>query len=152
LHGTRDVFDWNVRIHAMLIKEINYVGLEAFQRSLSHRPDSFRLAVGALAWDAVFETKFCCDDDFVAKRGQCLADKFFVRKRPVRFGSIKERHAAVKSRANYLDGLILFQRRAKAETQSHATEAQGRNFQPAFSQCALLHWILLSWPIDESGD
>ena len=99
----------------MLIEEIDHAGVETFQGGLSHGPDSFRLAVRTLTWYSVLESKLGCDHYFVANRGECLADEFFVGKRTVRFGGIEERYTAVIGGADYLDSVILFRRRAKAE-------------------------------------
>ena len=47
LHRTGDILDRDVRIDAVLIKEIDPVGLEALERRIRHRPDAFGAAVGA---------------------------------------------------------------------------------------------------------
>ncbi len=99
----------------MLIEQIDHVDVEALQGGFSHGPDPFRLAVRTLTWYSVFEAEFRCDDHLVTHGGQRFTNEFFVRKRTVCFGGIEEGHAAAIGSAYYLDSLILFGRRAKAE-------------------------------------
>ncbi len=58
LHRACNVFDWHIRIDAVLIEQIDYVGVEAFQGGFSYGPDSFRVAVGTLAWNSILKPNF----------------------------------------------------------------------------------------------
>ena len=122
---TRHVFNRHIWVDAMLIEDIDHVGLEALQGGFSHGPDTFRFAVCTLTRDSVLEAELGCDDDLVTDGCQRLTNEFFVRIRTVRFGRVKERHGAVKGGADDLDRLILFGHRAEAEAQPHAAEAKG---------------------------
>src|SRR5450631_4900185 len=124
LHGAGHIFNRHIRVHAMLIEQINPVSLEALQRAVSDSPDPFRRAIQTFGRNSVLEAEFRRDDDFVANRCQRLADEFFVRKRTVCFGRIEQGHAAVKCCTDYLDSLIPFERRAVAKAQPHASESK----------------------------
>src|SRR5205085_11236003 len=108
---TRYLFNRYTRIDAMLIQKIDHVGLEPLQGGFCHGSDPFRLAVRTLTWNSILEAELRRDNHLLTNRCQRLADKFFVCKRTVRFGSIEEGHAAVVSSADYFDSLILFHRR-----------------------------------------
>jgi len=45
LHGSGDLFDRKVRVHPVLVVQINDVGLQPLQRTFERLPDSRRLAV-----------------------------------------------------------------------------------------------------------
>ena len=46
-HGTGDIFDRNVGIHGVLIKKIDPIGAQSFQRCIHARPDVLRPAARA---------------------------------------------------------------------------------------------------------
>ena len=64
------------------------------------------------------------DHHLIAHRGQRFADELFVRERPVRFGGIEERDAAVDGRTDQCDALLPVGRRAVAEADAHAAEPE----------------------------
>src|SRR5258705_11629997 len=80
---TRHVFDRNIWVYAMLIEQIDHIGIEELQGGFSHGPDSFRLAVRTLTWYAVFEAELGCDEHLVTNGCQRFTNEFFVRKRTV---------------------------------------------------------------------
>ena len=145
LHCTRDIFDRHVRIDAVLIEQIDDVGLEALQRRLGNFLDVLRPAVQALIWLAVrLKPNLVAITTSFAKRRQSLAHQLLVRERAIDFGSIEECHAPVDRRPDQRNRLLLLRRRAIAKAQSHAAQPECRNFQLAFSQFALLHLCLLT--------
>ncbi len=80
-HRTRHVLNRHVGINAVLIKEVDHLGSEAFQRGIGHLLDVLGPAVQAGAFSVFidFEAKLCSDDDLAAERLESLADKFFIR-------------------------------------------------------------------------
>ena len=94
-----DVFDRHVRIDAMLVEEVDAVGLEPRERGFSHLADVRGTAVEACLFAVLeFEAELGRNRHLIAERAQRLADQFFVRERPVRFGRVEERHAAHRRR------------------------------------------------------
>ena len=55
----------------------------------------------------------------------------------------KKVHAALERGADHVDSVLLVHRRAVAVAQSHAAEADGRDFQVAGAESAFLHVSLL---------
>ena len=80
------------------------------------------------------------DHHLAAERSERFAHELFVRERAVDFGGVEERDAAFDGRADQRDHLLLVRGRAVAEAHAHAAEAEGRDFQVAASQFALLHF------------
>src|SRR6185503_9898839 len=74
------VFDWHIRVNAMLIEEIDSVGLKSLERGFGYLLHMLWPAVypNLLTLSADGETEFRSDHDLVADRRQGFADKFFV--------------------------------------------------------------------------
>ena len=98
------------------------------------RPLSSRLEV---------EPELGGDHHLVAERGEGLADELLVRERAVDLGGVEERDAAFDGRPEQRDHLLLVHGRAVGEAHPHAAEADGRDFQVAVPEFALLHVFLL---------
>ena len=94
LDRARNVFDGHIGIDAVLVEQIDEVGLETLERGVGDFADVVRPAVETAlsALDPDFESKLGGDDDVLAKRRERLADQVFVRVWPVNFGGIEERH------------------------------------------------------------
>ena len=144
LHGPSDVFDRNVGIDAVLVEEIDPVGLEPLQRGIGHRAD--------VGWPAVetcllavleLEAELRRNHDMIANRSERFADELFVRERPVRFGRVEECDASVNGGANDADAIIGTGSWAVSEADAHAPESESRDFQSACAQHSLLHFALL---------
>jgi hypothetical protein len=65
------------------------------------------------------------------------------RNGPVRFGRIEERHTALECRADDRHTFLATSRRAIAEADPHAAEAERGHFEAARAQQAFLHAVLL---------
>ena len=101
LHRAGDVFDRHVRVDAVLIEEIDPIGPEPLQRRLGDLADVRGPAVQAgLLAVLELEAELRRDDDLIANRRERFADELFVRERPVHFGGVEERDAAVDGRAD----------------------------------------------------
>ena len=86
------VFDWNVRIDAMLIEEIDRFSLESLQRCLGNFLNMLRTAIRVPPiWTPLdeVETEFGRDHHLFSHGSERFADEFFVRERPVHFGGVK---------------------------------------------------------------
>ena len=126
-HRTSHVFNRHLRINAVLIEQIDYVGSKALQRSIGHLLDVLRPAVQSRAFSVIiyFEAKLRCDDDLVTKRLESFADKFFICVGAIDGRRIEEGYAAFARCSNERDCLLLFSSRAKTETLAHVPEVKG---------------------------
>src|SRR5690242_20473395 len=120
LHGARDVFNRYIRIDAVLIKQVDAIGSQTFQRSLHVSSDVFWAAVHPTGWLAFFEAKLRRNYNLVAEGFQRLAHKFLIEIRAIRLGCVEERYPTFKRRANQGDSRLLFYSGAESITQSHA--------------------------------
>ena len=145
LDGPGHVFDRHGRIHAVLIEQVDAVGPQPLQRRFDDLLDVLGTTVQASASlprpEVDVEAELRRDHDLVAERGQRFADELLVRERPVGFGGVEEGHATLERGADHVDPVLLVHRRAVAVAQSHAAEADGRDFQVAGAESSLLHWL-----------
>ena len=74
------------------------------------------------------EAKLRGDHDFCAEGSESLAHEFFIGKRAIHFGSVKECDTAFDSRPDQRDPLLLLYGWAQAKAQSHAAEPDRRHF------------------------
>ena len=74
------------------------------------------------------------DHHLVAERRERLADQFLVGERAVDLGGVEEGDAALDGRADQRDHLALVRRRAVAEAQPHAAEAERRDLEAAAAE------------------
>ncbi|MNT23832.1 hypothetical protein D3C72_1592710 [compost metagenome] len=127
LHHPGDVLDRYVRIDAVLVKQIDVIGLQSTQRALDRNPDVLGAAVKNLLLIVVAkgEAKLGGDDHLIAHRCQGFAHHLFVQVRAVHLGGIEERDASVNRRSDQRNGLLCVSRGAVAMAQAHATQAQG---------------------------
>jgi hypothetical protein len=131
LQRTRDVLDRDVRVHAVLIEEIDAVGPEALQRCLSHIANVRRTAIEACLLAVLeLEPEFRRNHHLVANRPERLADQLFVRQWSVRFGRIEERHATVECRPKDREAVFTGCSGAVAKADAHAAETERRHFEP----------------------
>ena len=117
LHRAGDVLDRHVGIDAVLIEEIDAVGLEPLQRRVGHLADVRGPAVEAGLLSVLEpEPELGRDHHLVANRSERFADELFVRERPVHLGGVEERDAAVDRRAD--DGDAVFTARWPVRSRS----------------------------------
>ncbi len=122
-HRTGDVLHRHVGIDAVLVEQVDDVGLQPLQRGLGDGADVLRAAVKPLGGFAVAETEFGGDDDLVADRRQSFADDLFIEARAIGFGRVEKGNAALDGGADQGDGRAAVGGRAVAEAQPHAAEA-----------------------------
>src|SRR5580765_4260158 len=99
LHGSRDVFDWDVRVDPVLIEEVDSIRLEALQGCVGDLADVRWPAIEP-ALVAAFEREAELRRDYhlIANGGERFAHQLFVREGTVGFGRVEERDTTVNSR------------------------------------------------------
>src|ERR1039458_9562778 len=137
--GAGDVFNAHVWIDAVLIKQIDHIGLQPLEHRVGNSPDAFRAAVQGLMRVSIFEAELGCDHDLSPEGRKGRADEFLVHEWTVGLGGVKECDATVECRSDQCDCQLLPRCGTVTKTQSHAAEAESRDFQAALSKCALLH-------------
>src|SRR5689334_125826 len=95
LHGTRHVLDRHVRIDAVLVKQIDYIGAQALQSLVRDLTNALGPAIGGLRRVTVAETELRRDHDVTAHGFQSLTDNFLVDEGPISLSRVKEGHAAL---------------------------------------------------------
>jgi hypothetical protein len=124
------IFDGHVRVDAMLVVQVDGFDPEPPKRALGHLPDVLWPAVEHLLSRGGIEVEAELGGDHhpIAERLERLADDLLVLC-AVDLGGVKECHAALDSRPDQRDRLLLVGLRAVAVTQSHRAIADGRHFQ-----------------------
>jgi hypothetical protein len=84
-----------LRVNAMLIEQINILGSETFERSLSDLPDVFRPAVENIKPLLGIKAEFGGNHHLIPYPLQRLTYHLLIGVRPVNFRCIKERHTAI---------------------------------------------------------
>ena len=89
--------------------------LRRFSDGLGDLADVRRPAVEAgLLAVLELESELGGDHDLIANRRERFADEFFVRERPVRFGGVEERDAAINGRADDADPVLRLRGRPRS--------------------------------------
>ena len=123
---TGDVFDRHVGVDAVLVEEVDPIGLEPLQRRLRHLANVRRPAVQSSRLAVVeLEAELGGDHNLIAHWTKRLADQFFVRERSVGFGRVEERDAALEGRADDANALGMARRLTVAEADPHTAEPDG---------------------------
>lgn len=91
LHRTCHFFHGNVRIHPVLVKQVNMVGTQTSQGTFYRTPDMVGPAVqGRRAAFLHAKTEFGTYPDLVADRGESFTHPFLTGIRPIHFRRIKK--------------------------------------------------------------
>ena len=134
LHRTRDRFHRNVGVYAVLVEEIDPIGLKAFEGGFGDFFDVF--------WPTIKSGLFSLDDveaelrgyhDLVAKRCESFAYQLFIRERSINLGCVEKCYAAFYRATNQRKALLLVYGWTVTEAQAHTAEANGRDFEIALS-------------------
>ncbi|GAA4343983.1 hypothetical protein GCM10023165_26810 [Variovorax defluvii] len=135
------VLDRHSQIDAVLVVEVDAVGLQALERFLDHAADALGPAVQAVR--AVnLEAELGGDGDVVAHRAQRFGHEFFVHVGTIDLGGVEEGDAALVGVADHADARRAVHARAVvAGAVAHAAEAQLRHLQLA--QLALADGVRL---------
>ena len=127
--GAGGVFDGGVLVDAVLVEEVDGVGLEALEGGFDDLLDVVGLAVGGGPFVVVcgvgLEAELGGDDDVLAEGSKGFADDLFVEVGAVDFGGVEEGDAAFDGERMSCDGGGFFDGGAEAEAEAHAAEAEG---------------------------
>ena len=143
LDGTRDLLHRNVGIDAVLVEEIDAVGLQSLERCFGDVTNMRGAAVHARHGLAILEAEFGGDNDLVPERGEGFTDDLFVRKGAIRLSCVKKRYASIKGRSDEIHGMLPRLRGTVSKVQSHAPEAESGDFQTTVTERAQMHGHLL---------
>lgn len=140
-----DILDRSIGVDAVLVEEIDDIGLQTLQRLVGHGAYLLRAAVhAALAAIGIeVETEFRGDHHLLAKGGEGLSQKLFVLMGAVGLGRVEEGHAAFERPPDQCGRFLNICRRAITVTQPHAAETDGRDLKSALSKFTLLHRCFL---------
>jgi hypothetical protein len=132
LHRSGHILDGHIRVHAVLVKQIDGLDPQALERCLGHPPDLVWAAVQANAgmWPrdrVVFEPELGGNHHLPAIRLQRFTHQFLVGKRPVHYRGVEEGHAAVDCRMQESDHFLLIGRPV-AKTHPHTAQPERRDF------------------------
>ena len=129
-HRADGVLDRHCRVDTMLVVQVDVVGLQARQRSVTGGPDVLGPAVDADpgSVEAPLVPELGGDHYLVPPPGDRLADKDFIRERAVHVGGVEEIAAELQGPVNRRDGLSLVAGAVELR-HAHAPEAEGGNFQ-----------------------
>jgi len=135
---TGDVLDGDVRVHAVLIQQVDRGHLQAGEHRVNNLTNVLGPAVDAIprAIRIDPEPKLGRDHDTVAERRQRFAHEFFVRERAIGLRRVEEGHPALEGGANDPDGFLPVGGGTIHGLQAHAPVAQGRDFNSAVSESA----------------
>src|SRR6266568_7810020 len=122
-HGSGDFFDGHVRIEPVLIKQIDDLDLEAFERVIGHPTNAIRAAVEAV-WCSHFVTELGADHHFLAQWSKRVAHEFFIDERAICFGGVEECDAPLHCLADQLDHRLTAGVNAAMVIHAHATKAE----------------------------
>jgi hypothetical protein len=122
--STGNIFDRDLRIDTMLVKQIDAIGLQPFERSLGNFHDVLGPAINAdlFAVRVNLEPEFGRDNDLIANGCKRFTDDVLVGERTINFGCVKERDAAFDGASNDSDRFRLAQRFAISSAQAHAAK------------------------------
>jgi hypothetical protein len=142
LDCARHVLDRHFGIDAMLVEQVDRVDAQPLQRRVADLSDVLGSVIHAGLLARLWinrEAEFGGDHHLVSYGLQGLTDNLLVGEGAVDLGGVEEGDAPIHRLADQRDALLLGQRVTVAEVQPHAAEADGRDFQIAFSKFALLH-------------
>jgi hypothetical protein len=114
LHRSRHIFNRYVWITTVLIEEIDYGRLEAFERCIGNLLDVLWPAIAAPPlsgyWIKIV-TELRCDHDPVANRCKGVADKFLVGEWAIGLSRVEKRNTTVHGRSNENNHFLSVRRR-----------------------------------------
>ena len=128
-----DVLDRHFRIDAVLVEDVDVVGVQVPQAVLGDLTDVLRATVVAAVWgrSAHVESELGADHDLVAERLDGLADQLLAGAGPhaVELGGIEERHARLVGAADRGDRVGLAARVPVGHGHAHRSEPDRRDLE-----------------------
>jgi hypothetical protein len=117
-----DLLERHVGVDTVLVEQVDALRAQPAQGVLDCRLDVLRPAVQPGRATAVEgEPELGGDDDLLADRSQCLADKLFVRERAVHLSRVEERDAEVDGGPDESYAVLLADGRTVGVAEPHAT-------------------------------
>ncbi|MCW0424987.1 hypothetical protein NB713_002930 [Xanthomonas sacchari] len=141
-HRPDRVLDRHVRIHPVLVVEVDVVHAEPAQAGLAGRLHVFRTAVDAACGRVVgveLDAELGRQHDLVAAPGQRLADQHFVGVRAVHVGGVDEADAVLDRGMDDRDRGGVVAAAAVERAHAHAAEAEGGDAGAVAAEGAGLH-------------
>jgi len=133
------VLDRHIRVHAVLVEQVDAVGAQPLQAGLGSHADTLGAAVQPGVGVAVLEPELGGDHHLVTVRRQRLAQQFLIAEGAVHLGRVEEGHALRHGGVQQGRGGTGVGGWAVAEAQAHAPQAQRGNAQAAVAQFSCLH-------------
>jgi hypothetical protein len=128
-HGPDRLLDRHVRVHPVLVVEIEVIDPEPAQRGVQRPPDVLGPAVRHAGWRVRrVRAELGRQLDLVAPAGQRPAEQLLVRLRSIVVGRVEEGDAQLDRAVDRGDRPRLVDR-AVAERHPHAAEADGRDLE-----------------------
>jgi hypothetical protein len=123
-HRTGDVLDRHLRVHPVLVEQVDRLDAQPLQRGVGDLDDVLRAAVqaGLAALGVEPEPELGGDHHLLPERRQCLADRFLVHERAVDLGGVEEGDPPLDGRADHRDAVLAVGGRAEPGTDAHAAE------------------------------
>src|SRR4051812_18337761 len=123
LDRSGDLFDWNVRVDAVLVVEVDVVGAKALERAFDNPCNCLWAAIDEAARSSrEVPPELGRDDDPVAQRFEGFADEFLVCVGAVALGGVEEGDARLDRITDQPDAVFLWRERRKRLAEAHATE------------------------------
>ena len=144
LDGPGHLLDRNLGVHAVLIEEIKGFNTQTLERSLAHPADPGGAGIRAVHGAGIginVKAELGGDDHLVLERRHRRAHNLFIDPGAVDFGGVKKGHAIVERGADQGDARRLVQSVGIAETDAHAAEAEGGDFQAGAAEFAGFHSV-----------
>src|SRR5208283_566445 len=129
LDRSRHIFDRYIRVHTMLIEQINRINPKALERGFSDFLDVLWPTIETALFPRInLEPELSGYRHFPTEGGKSFTHKLFVCERAINFGGIEKCDAAFNGRPDQPDSRLLIDGGAVAKAQPHATQADGRDF------------------------
>jgi hypothetical protein len=128
----------------MLVEQINRLNFEPLERTFDGLFDMFRPAVqarraGPIVTAAQVEPELRRNDQLLAERRERIAHEFLVGERAIDLGGVEKRDAAIHGGVEQGGHFLFVLGRPIGKTHAHAAQPDGRDFQIAVTEFALLH-------------
>ena len=142
-HRANCFFDGCVRIHAMLVVEVDRVNAEAAETCFARRADVFRPAVDAaeVGVAGAEDSELRGEEHFVAPTANGAANELFVDVRAVDVRGVKEIDAQLERAMDRGNGFRVVPSAVKLR-HAHATQPEGGYERSILAKTAFLHEIL----------
>ncbi len=138
-----DLLDGHLRVHPVLVVEIDGVDSQSAKGTIDHQPDDVGVAghpSAGLAFDGIdVPPELGGDHHLALERGEGLADEFLVGIGAVDLGRVEEGDAALDCGAHQRDHLVPVGCLAVAAGHAHTAQPDGGDLQAVGAEGARFH-------------